>query len=158
MTYIHRSKSYQPHRCLRVFVNCWEYRVSASAATERKNMYRKQKYFSKEVTSAKTLAQSRQCMGAHQEIKYNNAGLLTSPQLTFYLSSCGRNCSSQRWTSRLIRRHGKFVITKLEDTIPVVLHQYPLVLTQVCQLATHHPRFRRLLHQLCINGGLHIGM
>jgi hypothetical protein len=47
-------------------------------------MYSKQKYFS-EATSAETLAQSRQCMGAHQEIKYNNAGLLTSPQLTFLL-------------------------------------------------------------------------
>jgi hypothetical protein len=45
-------------------------------------MYSKQKYFS-EATSAETLAQSRQCMNAHQEIKDNSAGLLTSPQLTF---------------------------------------------------------------------------
>jgi hypothetical protein len=86
MTYIHRSESHPiATNCLRVFVSCWEYRVSASAVTERKNIYSKQKYFSKEATSAETLAQSRQCMDAHQEIKDNSAGLLTSPQLTFYL-------------------------------------------------------------------------
>jgi hypothetical protein len=41
-----------------VFVSCWEYRVSASAVTERQNMYSKQKYFIKEATSTETLAQS----------------------------------------------------------------------------------------------------
>jgi hypothetical protein len=60
MTYIHHSKSYPiATKCLRVFLSCWEYRVSASSATERKNMYSKQKYFSKEAMSAETLAQSR---------------------------------------------------------------------------------------------------
>jgi hypothetical protein len=49
------------HRLHHVFkgrVSCWEYRVSVSTATERKNMYSKQKYFSTVSTSAKTLVQS----------------------------------------------------------------------------------------------------
>jgi hypothetical protein len=49
------------HRLHQVFqgrVSCLEYRVSASTATERKNMYSKQKYFSNVSTSAKTFVQS----------------------------------------------------------------------------------------------------
>jgi hypothetical protein len=87
-SYIHDlypSLKILPHRHLvfKGFVSCWEYRVSASAATEKKNMYSKQKYFSKKATSAETLAQWRQCMDAHLEIKDNSSGPLTSTQLTF---------------------------------------------------------------------------
>jgi hypothetical protein len=69
-----------------------------------------------------------------KRLKITVPGCSPRLNLLFNFSSC--SCSSQQWTSRLIRRHGKLVITKLEDTIPVVPHQYPLVLTQVCQLAT----------------------